>query len=73
MLWNAALETGGFLVGDEMGISVSIQTLAEPESYNRSCSPRMNDERVAAAACEAFGATGHHSIRCLVVMSRSAR
>jgi polyisoprenoid-binding protein YceI len=26
--WNAALETGGFLVGDEVRISVSIQALA---------------------------------------------
>jgi polyisoprenoid-binding protein YceI len=29
--WNAALETGGFLVGDEVRISVSIQAIAEPE------------------------------------------
>ena len=27
--WNAALETGGFLVGDEVRISVSIQAIAE--------------------------------------------
>lgn len=26
--WNAALETGGFLVGDEVRISVSVQALA---------------------------------------------
>ena len=30
--WNAALETGGFLVGDEVRISVSIQAIAEPEA-----------------------------------------
>ena len=30
--WNAALETGGFLVGDEVRISVSIQAIAETES-----------------------------------------
>jgi len=29
--WNAALETGGFLVGDDVRISVSIQAIAEPE------------------------------------------
>ena len=29
LLWNAALETGGFLVGDEVRISVSIQAIAE--------------------------------------------
>jgi polyisoprenoid-binding protein YceI len=29
--WNAALETGGFLVGDEVRISLSIQAIAEPE------------------------------------------
>jgi polyisoprenoid-binding protein YceI len=29
--WNAALETGGFLVGDEVRITVSIQAIAEPE------------------------------------------
>lgn len=27
--WNAALETGGFLVGDEVRISVSIQAIAD--------------------------------------------
>ena len=26
--WNAALETGGFLVGDEVKISVSVQAIA---------------------------------------------
>ena len=31
LLWNAALETGGFLVGDEVHISVSIQAIAQPE------------------------------------------
>ena len=30
--WNAVLETGGFLVGDEVRISVSIQAIAQPES-----------------------------------------
>jgi polyisoprenoid-binding protein YceI len=29
--WNAALETGGVLVGDEVQISVSIQAIAEPD------------------------------------------
>ena len=29
--WNAALETGGFLVGDEVRISLSIQGIADPE------------------------------------------
>jgi polyisoprenoid-binding protein YceI len=29
--WNAALETGGFLVGDEVRIGVSIQAIPEPE------------------------------------------
>ena len=28
LVWNAALETGGFLVGDEVKISVSIQAAA---------------------------------------------
>jgi polyisoprenoid-binding protein YceI len=28
--WNAALETGGFLVGDEVRISVSLQAAAKP-------------------------------------------
>ncbi len=28
LVWNAALETGGFLVGDEVKISVSIQAIA---------------------------------------------
>src|SRR5262249_45469921 len=32
LLWNAALETGGFLVGDEVRISLSIQAIAEQES-----------------------------------------
>ena len=27
LLWNAALETGGFLVGDEVKISLSVQAL----------------------------------------------
>jgi polyisoprenoid-binding protein YceI len=27
--WNAALETGGFLVGDEVRISLSIQAIAQ--------------------------------------------
>ena len=27
--WNAALETGGFLVGDEVRISLSIQAVAQ--------------------------------------------
>ena len=31
LLWNAALETGGFLVGDDVRISVSIQAIAEPD------------------------------------------
>jgi polyisoprenoid-binding protein YceI len=30
LTWNAALETGGFLVGDEVKISVSIQAAAQP-------------------------------------------
>jgi polyisoprenoid-binding protein YceI len=29
LLWNAALETGGFLVGDEVKISVSVQATAQ--------------------------------------------
>jgi polyisoprenoid-binding protein YceI len=29
--WNAALETGGVLVGDEVKISMSIQAIAEPD------------------------------------------
>jgi polyisoprenoid-binding protein YceI len=29
LLWNAALETGGFLVGDEVKISISIQAAAQ--------------------------------------------
>jgi polyisoprenoid-binding protein YceI len=31
LTWNAALETGGFLVGDDVRISLSIQAIAEPE------------------------------------------
>jgi polyisoprenoid-binding protein YceI len=31
LLWNAALETGGFLVGDEVRISVSVQAIAQSE------------------------------------------
>jgi polyisoprenoid-binding protein YceI len=31
LLWNAALETGGLLVGDDVRISVSIQAIAQPE------------------------------------------
>jgi polyisoprenoid-binding protein YceI len=31
LTWNAALETGGFLVGDDVRISVSIQAIAQPE------------------------------------------
>jgi polyisoprenoid-binding protein YceI len=31
LTWNAALETGGFLVGDEVRISLSIQAIAQPE------------------------------------------
>ena len=27
LLWNAALETGGFLVGDEVKISLSVQAI----------------------------------------------
>ena len=30
LLWNAALETGGFLVGDEVRITLSIQAIVEP-------------------------------------------
>jgi polyisoprenoid-binding protein YceI len=29
--WNAALETGGFLVGDDVRISLSVQAIAQPE------------------------------------------
>ena len=29
LLWNAALETGGFLVGDEVKITVSVQAIAQ--------------------------------------------
>jgi polyisoprenoid-binding protein YceI len=29
LLWNATLETGGFLVGDEVRVSLSIQAIAE--------------------------------------------
>jgi polyisoprenoid-binding protein YceI len=29
LIWNAALETGGFLVGDDVKISVSIQAVAQ--------------------------------------------
>jgi hypothetical protein len=28
-LWNAALETGGFLVGDEVKISLQVQAIAQ--------------------------------------------
>ena len=31
LAWNAALETGGFLVGDDVRISLSIQAIAEPQ------------------------------------------
>ena len=31
LAWNAALETGGFLVGDQVQISLSIQALAQQE------------------------------------------
>jgi polyisoprenoid-binding protein YceI len=31
LAWNAALETGGFLLGDDVRISLSIQAIAEPE------------------------------------------
>jgi polyisoprenoid-binding protein YceI len=31
LAWNAALETGGFLVGDDVQISLSIQALAQQE------------------------------------------
>jgi len=30
LVWNAALETGGFLVGDEVKVSVSIQAALQP-------------------------------------------
>lgn len=29
LTWNAALETGGFLVGDEVKISASVQAVAQ--------------------------------------------
>jgi polyisoprenoid-binding protein YceI len=29
LMWNAALETGGFLVGDEVRVSFSIQAVAQ--------------------------------------------
>ena len=29
LTWNAALETGGFLVGDEVRIDLSIQAVAQ--------------------------------------------
>jgi polyisoprenoid-binding protein YceI len=29
LTWNAALETGGFLVGDEVKISASVQAIAQ--------------------------------------------
>ena len=29
LMWNAALETGGFLVGDDVQISLSIQAIAQ--------------------------------------------
>jgi len=29
LMWNAALETGGFLVGDEVKISLNIQAIGE--------------------------------------------
>jgi polyisoprenoid-binding protein YceI len=29
LIWNAALETGGFLVGDEVKISLSVQAIAQ--------------------------------------------
>jgi len=29
LLWNAALETGGFLVGDEVKITISVQAIAQ--------------------------------------------
>ena len=32
LMWNATLETGGFLVGDDVHISLSIQALAQPEA-----------------------------------------
>ena len=31
LAWNAVLETGGFLLGDEVQIGLSIQAVAEPE------------------------------------------
>ena len=32
LLWNTVLETGGFLVGDDVRISLSIQAIAEPDA-----------------------------------------
>jgi polyisoprenoid-binding protein YceI len=34
--WNAALETGGFLVGDEVKISLSVQAVPKPLDAARS-------------------------------------
>jgi polyisoprenoid-binding protein YceI len=31
LTWNAALETGGFLLGDDVQIGLSIQAIAEPD------------------------------------------
>ena len=35
LTWNAALETGGFLVGDEVQISLSIQAIAQQEGEGK--------------------------------------
>ena len=32
LTWNAALETGGFLLGDDVRISLSFQAIAEPDA-----------------------------------------
>ena len=31
LTWNAALETGGFLLGDDVQVGLSIQAVAEPD------------------------------------------
>jgi hypothetical protein len=37
LTWNVALETGGFLVGDEVRISLSIQAIAQWDACASSC------------------------------------
>ena len=80
LLWNAALETGGFLVGDEVKISLSVQAMPNPRRRSGQGvirQPRVRGDRCPCAprsgGTRCSGSTGRVTSRTAATLHRNDR